>query len=82
MKGGNRQEHFSIIFIENELFTENVKKGVRCNEPNGQTIWPTQLLLLSIEAEFCALQNYREFFSNLNLVFELYIFPRKMQFCL
>ena len=50
---------FSIFFIENESFKENVKKGVRGNEPNGRTVQPTQLIRISIEAEFCALQNYR-----------------------
>ena len=54
---------FSIFFIENELFTENVKKGVRGNEPNGRTVQPKQLILISIEAEFCALQNHRGFFQ-------------------
>ena len=40
---------FSIFFIENELFTENVKKGVRGNEPNGRTVQPTQLIRISIK---------------------------------
>ena len=31
------------------------KKKVRGNEPNGRTVQPKQLILLSIEAEFCAL---------------------------
>ena len=57
IKWGNWHELFSISLIENELFTENVKKGVRVS-----TVQPTQLILISIEAEFCALQNYREFF--------------------
>ena len=58
-KWGNCQELFSILFIENELFTENLKNGIRSNEPNGRTVQLTQLILLSIEAESCALQNYR-----------------------
>ena len=29
MKWGNRYEPFSIFIIENELFTENIKKGPR-----------------------------------------------------
>ena len=53
---------FSILFIGNDLFAENVKKGVRGNEPNGRTVQPTQFILISIEAEFCALQDCREFF--------------------
>ena len=32
---GNCPEIFSIFFIENELFTENLKEGVHGNEPNG-----------------------------------------------
>ena len=36
------------------------KKGVRGNESNGRTVQPTQLILISTESEFCALQNYRE----------------------
>ena len=62
---------FSIFFIENELFTENVKNGVRGNEPNGRTVQPTQLILISIEAEFCALQNYREFFFEFHFSFRV-----------
>ena len=73
---------FSIFFIENELFTENVKKGVRGNEPNGRTVQPTQLTRMSIEAKYHALQNCRVFFSNFTLVFELNIFFRKILFCL
>ena len=59
---------FSIFFIE--------------NEPNGRTVQPTKLILISIEAEFCPLQNYREFFFSFFLVFKLYIFFMKMYFCL
>ena len=56
---------FSIFFIENELFSENVKKGVRSNEPNpnGRTAQPTHVICISIEADFCALQNDRDFFE-------------------
>ena len=57
--------------MENELFIENVKKAVRGNEPNGQTVQPTNLILISIEAELCALQYYREFSSDFILVFKL-----------
>ena len=56
---------YSIFFIENELFTENVKKGVRGNEPSGRTVQPTQLIRISIEVEFCALQNYTVFFFSI-----------------
>ena len=63
-KWGNCHELFSIFFIENELFTENVKKGVHGNEPNGRTVQLTQLIFISIEAKFSALQNYREFFFS------------------
>ena len=74
MEWGNRHDFFSIFFIENELFTENVKKGVCGNEPNDRMVQPTQLILLSIEAEFYAQQNYRKFFINLFLVLELHFF--------
>ena len=68
-------DFFYIFFIENELFTENVKKGVRGNKPNGRSVQPTQLILISIEGEFSALQNYTEFFfSKFIFVFDLYIF--------
>ena len=53
---------FSIFFIENEFFKENVKKGVRGNEPNVRTVQPTHLIRISTDAEFRALQNYRVFF--------------------
>ena len=70
IKWGNSDElFFSIFFIENELFTENVKNGVRGNVPNGQTVQPTQFKLISIEAEFSALQNYREFFVEFKISF-------------
>ena len=64
---------FSIFFIENELLTENIKTGVRSNEPNSRTVQPTQLILISNEAELCALQKYRVCF-NFILVFVLNIF--------
>ena len=51
---------FTIFLIENELFTENSKKGVRGNELNGRTVQPTQLI-------FCALQNYRVFFYRISI---------------
>ena len=48
------------------------KKGVRGNEPIGRTVQPTQLILISIEAEICGLQIYRDiFFSDFILVLEL-----------
>ena len=56
---------FSIFFLVNELFTENVKKEVRGNKPNGRTVQPTQLIIISIEAEICALQNYRKLFFRI-----------------
>ena len=34
---GNRHGIFSSFFIENQSITENVKYGVRGNEPNGST---------------------------------------------
>ena len=77
IKWGNSHEFFSIFFIEKELFTENVKKWVSGN--NGRTVQPTQLIRISIKAEFHALQNYKKFFfSNLILVFELYTFFQKI----
>ena len=36
--------------------------GVSVNEPNGRMVQPTQLILITIEAEFCALQDFRKFF--------------------
>ena len=80
IKWGNRQEIFSIYFIENELFTEVVKKGNRGNEPNGQTVEPTQLLLISIEAGIRTLQHYRESFWIFISLFELNIFLQKNAF--
>ena len=69
IKWGNRHELFSIFFMENELFTENVKKGVRGNEPHGRTVQHTQLIRISFLAEFRALQNYREFFFRFSFYF-------------
>ena len=43
----SNHELFSIFFIENEFFTEKVKRGVRGYEPNGRTVQPTQLILIS-----------------------------------
>ena len=80
---GKRHELFSIFFIEKELFAENVKNGVRGNECLGRTVQPTQLIRISVEAEFCALQIYKElFFSNFTLVFESNHSSEKMHFCL
>ena len=63
---GNRHELFSIVFIENELFAENLKNEVLGNEPNSRTVQPTQLTLTSTEAEMCALQTYTEFFFRIS----------------
>ena len=38
----------------------------RGNEPNGLTVQPTQLIFISIEAELCALQSYKEFFFRIS----------------
>ena len=81
MKWGNCHELFSIFFIENELFTENVKKGVRGNEPNGRTVQPTHLILISIEAEFRALIRISfQFSSNTIFVSENAFLPKKLKF--
>ena len=74
IKWGNCHELSSVSFVENKLFPENVKNGVRGNEPNGRTVQPTQLIRISLESKFRARQNYRDFFSNFPLVFKLYIF--------
>ena len=71
MKWGNRRELFSIFFIENELFTGNIKKGVRGNECSGRTDQPTQLIRISVEAEFRALQSYTEFFFEFYFSFRV-----------
>ena len=68
---------FSIFFIENQLFTENVKKGVRGNEPNGRTVQPTQLILILTEAELCALQNYTKFYFEFPFSFRVTHFFQK-----
>ena len=65
---------FSIFFIENELFTEKVKKQVRDNEPNGRKVQPTQLILISVKAGFSALQNNREFFFRKTFQFSSHTF--------
>ena len=81
MKWVNRHELFSIFFIENELLTENVKKGFHGNESNGRMVQPKQLILTSVEAEFCALQNYGEFFFEFHFSFRvIYFFPEKCIF--
>ena len=46
IKWANRYELFSIFFIETELFTKNVNRGVRGNKPNGRTVQPKQLILI------------------------------------
>ena len=68
---GNRHELLSIFLTENELFPENVQNRVRGNEPNGRTSQPTNLILISIEAKFSALQNYREFFFDFHFSFRV-----------
>ena len=78
---------FSIFSIENKLFTENVKKGVYGNEPNGRTVQPTQLIRISTRAKLHALQNYTDFFFEFHLSFraihffqENYFLPKKLKF--
>ena len=68
-----KYQHVADVVVEFYGYATCVK-GVRGNEPNGQTVQPTQLILISIEAETCAIQNSRVFFSNYILVFEIYIF--------
>ena len=50
------------------------------NKPNGQTVQPTQLILISIEAEFCALQNYSVFFFHFSFRVT-HLFQKKNHFC-
>ena len=80
MKWGNRHENFSIFFTGNELFTENVNKGVRCNKPNGRTVQPTQLILMSIKAEFCALQKFHRVVFEFRFSFRVLLFSHKNAF--
>ena len=57
--------------------------GVSGNEPNGRAVQTTQLIIISIGAEFCALRNYREFCFEFISVLELHIFFfREEHFCL
>ena len=62
---------FSIFLIEKELFAEHEKKGIRGNKSNGRTVQPTQLIRTSMEAEFRALHNYREFFFEFHFSFRV-----------
>ena len=78
-KLGNRHELFSIFFIGNELFT---KKGVRGYEPNGRMVQPTQLIIISIEAQFCALQKFSVFFLTSFSFSSCKLLFRKINFCL
>ena len=66
LKWSNRHDFFSILFIENDLYIENVNMGVSVNEPNGRMVQPTQLILITIEAEFCALLDFRKFFFRIS----------------
>ena len=62
-KLGNRHElFFHFLHRKRVIHKKNVKKGVHGHEPNGRMIQPTQLIIISIEAQFCALQNFRVFF--------------------
>ena len=61
---------FSIFFIENELFTENVKKGVRSNEPNDRRVQHTQLTYQS-KPNFVLNKIIEVFLLNFILVFKL-----------
>ena len=80
IKWGNRHDFFFIFFIENELFAENVNKCVHGNEPNGQTVQPTMLILISIEAELCALHNDRVFFETHFSFRVIHFFSEKWSF--
>ena len=78
---------FPFFFIEIDLFTENVIKGLRGYEPSGWTVQLTQLILISIEVEFLALQSYKEFFFELIFIFRVthffqksFFFPKKLKF--
>ena len=71
-----------LFSIENELFLEIVKKGVRGNEPNGRTVQPIELILISIETKSYALQSYGEFFRVLLLFSSYKILFESVYFCL
>ena len=75
IKWGNNHIFF-IFFIENELFTENVKRGSVVTNRMFE-LFNLHLIIISIEAEFRALHNYKEFSSKFILVFEVHIFCQK-----
>ena len=49
IKLGKCRELFFIFFIENELFDENLKIGVRGKELNGRNVQLTQLILIPVK---------------------------------
>ena len=65
---------FFHFLYRKRVIHRKYKKGVCSNEPIGRTVQPTHLILISIEVEFCTLQNYIVFFSNFILVLELHVF--------
>ena len=81
IKWGNGYELFSIFFVENGLFTENVKKGVRGNEPNGRTFNLHSLYSYQSKRNFVLYKN-RESFFNFHLSFGVIHFFQKNEFLL
>ena len=54
--------------------------GICGDEPNGRTVQPTDLILITIEAEFCAIKNYIGFFSKFDFSFQVMRFSLKNAF--
>ena len=60
-----RKKFEKVNFWQKTLFVKN-KNYVKIStstEPNSHSFWATGLILVSKEAEFCALQSHREIFS-------------------
>ena len=69
---------FHFLHRKRVIHKKHNKKGVRSNEPNGRTVQPKQLILISTEAEFCVLQSYGEVFFEFHFSFQVInFFPEK-----
>ena len=60
-----RKKIEKLNFWQKTLFVinKNYVKISTSTEPNSHSFWATGLILVSKEAEFCALQSHREIFS-------------------
>ena len=79
IKWDNRHELFFHFLHRKPVIHRKSRKGVRGNECSGRKVKPTQLISISVEAEFVLFKVTESFFYS-TLVFALCLFLQKYAF--